>query len=278
MNALGIENVKVCLNTLGSKEARNAYVPALKEYFAPHLEEMCPDCKVRFEKNPLRMLDCKADANTDIMNNVPRISDYLTEEDKGYFEDLKNALDALGIKYEVSDKLVRGLDYYSNDVFELIYDNPESAINGLTLCAGGRYNDMGRDFDGPDVKAIGFAFGVERLMMALDELGIKVPNTSKDKVTVITLGKPVKQVGLKLVDYLRTNDIPAEIDYQSDNLKPQFKLAERIKARYIIIIGEDEVANNIMTIKDTVEQKEVKIKVDELNNYFNIKGDKNYAY
>ena len=278
MNALGIENVKVCLNTLGSKEARNAYVPALKEYFAPHLEEMCPDCKVRFEKNPLRMLDCKADANTEIMNNVPRISDYLTEEDKAYFEDLKNALDALGIKYEVSDKLVRGLDYYSNDVFELIYDNPESAINGLTLCAGGRYNDMGRDFDGPDVKAIGFAFGVERLMMALDELGIKVPNTSKDKVTVITLGKPVKQVGLKLVDYLRTNGIHAEIDYQSDNLKPQFKLAERIKARYIIIIGEDEVANNIMTIKDTVEQKEVKIKVDELNNYFNIKGDKNYAY
>jgi histidyl-tRNA synthetase len=115
-------------------------------------------------------------------------------------------------------------------------------------------------------------------MMALDELGIKVPDNSKDKVTVITLGKPVKQVGLKLVDYLRTNDIPAEIDYQSDNLKPQFKLAERIKARYIIIIGEDEVANNIMTIKDTVEQKEVKIKVDELNNYFNIKGDKNYAY
>lgn len=278
MNALGIGNVKVCLNTLGSKEARSAYVPALKEYFAPHLEEMCPDCKVRFEKNPLRMLDCKADANTDIMKNVPRISDYLTEEDKTYFEDLKNALDALGIKYEVSDKLVRGLDYYSNDVFELIYDNPESAINGLTLCAGGRYNDMGRDFDGPDVKAIGFAFGVERLMMALDELGIKVPSDGNDKVTVITLGKPVKQVGLKLVDYLRSNNIPAEIDYQSDNLKPQFKLAERIKARYIIIIGEDEVANNIMTIKDTKELKEVKISVEELNNYFNIKGDKNYAY
>ncbi len=278
MNALGIGNVKVCLNTLGSKEARSAYVPALKEYFEPHLEEMCPDCKVRFEKNPLRMLDCKADANTDIMKNVPRISDYLTEEDKTYFEDLKNALDALGIKYEVSDKLVRGLDYYSNDVFELIYDNPESAINGLTLCAGGRYNDMGRDFDGPDVKAIGFAFGVERLMMALDELGIKVPSDGNDKVTVITLGKPVKQVGLKLVDYLRSNNIPAEIDYQSDNLKPQFKLAERIKARYIIIIGEDEVANNIMTIKDTKELKEVKISVEELNNYFNIKGDKNYAY
>ncbi len=278
MNTLGIENVKVCLNTLGSKEARSAYVPALKEYFKPHLEEMCPDCKVRFEKNPLRMLDCKADANTDIMNNVPRISDYLTEEDKAYFEDLKNALDALGIKYEVSDKLVRGLDYYSNDVFELIYDNPESAINGLTLCAGGRYNDMGRDFDGPDVKAIGFAFGVERLMMALDELGIKVPSDGNDKVTVITLGKPVKKIGLQLVDYLRSNNIPAEIDYQSDNLKPQFKLAERIKARYIIIIGEDEVANNIMTIKDTFKQKEVKINVNELNNYFNIKGDKNYAY
>ena len=201
MNALGIKNVKVCLNTLGSKEARGAYVPALKEYFTPYLNELCADCRVRYEKNPLRMLDCKIDANTDIMKNVPKISDYLTEDDKQYFEDLKAALEVLGIKYEVSDKLVRGLDYYSNDVFELIYDNPDSAINGLTLCAGGRYNDMGKDFDGPDVKAVGFAFGVERLSMALDELGIKVPDDGLDQVTVITLGKEVKKVGLKLVDY-----------------------------------------------------------------------------
>lgn len=278
MNALGIKNVKVCLNTLGSKEARAAYVPALKEYFTPHLEEMCADCKVRYEKNPLRMLDCKVDANTDIMKNVPRISDYLTEDDKQYFEDLKSALEVLGIKYEVSDKLVRGLDYYSNDVFELIYDNPESSINGLTLCAGGRYNDMGRDFDGPDIKAIGFAFGVERLSMALDELGIKVPDSGLDQVTVITLGKEVKKVGLKLVDYLRTKGIPTEIDYQSENLKPQFKLAERNKSRYIIIIGEDEVANNIMTIKDTVLQKESKISVSELNKFFKVEGADDYAY
>lgn len=278
MNALGIKNVKVCLNTLGSKEARAAYVPALKEYFTPHLDEMCADCKVRYEKNPLRMLDCKVDANTDVMKNVPRISDYLTEDDKQYFEDLKSALEVLGIKYEVSDKLVRGLDYYSNDVFELIYDNPESSINGLTLCAGGRYNDMGRDFDGPDIKAIGFAFGVERLSMALDELGIKVPDSGLDQVTVITLGKEVKKVGLKLVDYLRTKGIPTEIDYQSENLKPQFKLAERNKSRYIIIIGEDEVANNIMTIKDTVLQKESKISVSELNKFFKVEGADDYAY
>lgn len=278
MNALGIKNVKVCLNTLGSKEARAAYVPALKEYFTPHLEEMCADCKVRYEKNPLRMLDCKVDANTDVMKNVPRISDYLTEDDKQYFEDLKSALEVLGIKYEVSDKLVRGLDYYSNDVFELIYDNPESSINGLTLCAGGRYNDMGRDFDGPDIKAIGFAFGVERLSMALDELGIKVPDSGLDQVTVITLGKEVKKVGLKLVDYLRTKGIPTEIDYQSENLKPQFKLAERNKSRYIIIIGEDEVTNNIMTIKDTVLQQESKISVSELNKFFKVEGADDYAY
>ncbi len=278
MEALGITGVKVCLNTLGSKEARAAYVPALKEYFTPYLDELCPDCKNRYEKNPLRMLDCKADAATEIMKNVPKISDYLTDDDKIYFEELKAALDTLGIKYEVSDKLVRGLDYYSNDVFELIYDNPESSINGLTLCAGGRYNDMGKDFDGPDVKAIGFAFGVERMMMALDELGIKIPNMKTDAVTVITLGKTVKKIGLGLVDYLRSHDIPAHIDYQSDNLKPQFKLAERTNSRYIIIIGEDEVANNIMTIKDTALQNETKINVNELNDYFSIKGDKKYAY
>ena len=278
MNALGIKNVKVCLNTLGSKEARGAYVPALKEYFAPYLDDLCADCRNRFEKNPLRMLDCKIDANTDIMKNVPKISDYLTDNDKQYFEELKAALEVLGIKYEVSDKLVRGLDYYSNDVFELIYDNPDSAINGLTLCAGGRYNDMGKDFDGPDVKAVGFAFGVERLSMALDELGIKVPDNDLEQVTVITLGKEIKKVGLKLVDYLRTNGVPTEIDYQSENLKPQFKLAERNNSRYIIIIGEDEVANNIMTIKDTKLQKETKINVSELNKFFEIEGADEYAY
>ena len=278
MNALGIKNVKVCLNTLGSKEARGAYVPALKEYFAPYLDDLCADCRNRFEKNPLRMLDCKIDANTDIMKNVPKISDYLTDNDKQYFEELKAALEVLGIKYEVSDKLVRGLDYYSNDVFELIYDNPDSAINGLTLCAGGRYNDMGKDFDGPDVKAVGFAFGVERLSMALDELGIKVPDNDLEQVTVITLGKEIKKVGLKLVDYLRTKGVPTEIDYQSENLKPQFKLAERNNSRYIIIIGEDEVANNIMTIKDTKLQKETKINVSELNEFFEIEGADEYAY
>lgn len=116
------------------------------------------------------------------------------------------------------------------------------------------------------------------MMMALDELGIKIPNSCKEQVTVITLGKTVKKIGLKLTDYLRTNGVPTEIDYQSDNLKPQFKLAERVKARYIIIIGEDEVANNMMTIKDTIEQKEVKLSVDKLNEYFGIEGVEKYAY
>ena len=148
----------------------------------------------------------------------------------------------------------------------------------MAVCAGGRYNDMGAEFDGPTIQAIGFAMGVERLMAIMDEAENTDYLEQNDSITVITLGQNAKLAGVKLTNYLRKNNLHAEIDYAANSLKPQFKLSERMNARYIIIIGEDEIANQEMTIKDTVLKTETKIKCSELNKYFNIEGSIDYAY
>lgn len=264
LKEIGLSKTTVLINNIGSGESRAKYEEALREYFKPHLESMCPDCKNRFEKNPLRILDCKVDKNTDIMNKAPRIFDFLTDEDKKYFIEICDILTSLGIKYEVSDRLVRGLDYYTNVVFEFIYEDETSPINGLTVLAGGRYNGLSKQLDGPNTEAIGFACGVERLMLALDELG-KFDFLNTDAlVQVITIGESVKVEGIKLANELREKGAYVEMDYVSHNLKPQFKLAERCKARYLIIIGEDEVKSGIYKVKDTVESTEKMLSKDEI--------------
>lgn len=264
LKEIGFTKIKVLINNIGSGESRVRYEEALKEHFKAHLDTMCPDCKVRYEKNPLRILDCKVDKEHDAMNTAPRIFDYLTDEDKAYFTRICEILDELGIKYEVSDRLVRGLDYYTNLVFEFLYDDESSPINGLTVLAGGRYNGLSKQLDGPDTEAIGFACGVERLMLALDELG-KFDFLNSDALfQVITIGESVKVEGIKLANSIRESGAYVEIDYVSHNLKPQFKLAERCKARYLIIIGEDEVKTGVYKVKDTLNNTESSMTKEEI--------------
>ena len=196
--------------------------------------------------------------------SAPRIFDYLTEEDKAYFTKICEILDSLEIKYEVSDRLVRGLDYYTNLVFEFLYDDESSPINGLTVLAGGRYNGLSKQLDGPDTEAIGFACGVERLMLALDELG-KFNFLNTDALfQVITIGESVKVDGIKLANSIREKGAYVEIDYVSHNLKPQFKLAERCKARYLVMVGEDEVKCGIYKLKDTVNNTETMMSKEDI--------------
>ena len=264
LKEIGFTKIKVLINNIGSGESRVRYEEALKEHFKAHLDTMCPDCKVRYEKNPLRILDCKVDKEHDAMNTAPRIFDYLTDEDKAYFTRICEILDELGIKYEVSDRLVRGLDYYTNLVFEFLYDDESSPINCLTVLAGGRYNGLSKQLDGPDTEAIGFACGVERLMLALDELG-KFDFLNSDALfQVITIGESVKVEGIKLANSIRESGAYVEIDYVSHNLKPQFKLAERCKARYLIIIGEDEVKTGVYKVKDTLNNTELSMTKEEI--------------
>lgn len=277
LQKLGIKNVKVAINTIGSKEGRARYEEALKEYFSSHIENMCDDCKKRLEKNPLRILDCKVDAKSDIMKNAPKIIDYLSDEDKAYFDKVLKCLDTLGVEYVIEQKLVRGLDYYNHTVFEFIYDDEKSNINGLTLLGGGRYNGLSKQFDGPETEAIGFGTGVERLMLVLDELGLYQDDEKLVDVVVINIGEETKLNALDLAAYLRRNNVSCELDYVSSNLKPQFKLSERVNAPYIIIIGLDEVEQGVFKLKNTVLKTEEMKNIEQLNEIFNIEGEK-YAY
>lgn len=256
LHEIGFQNIKVLINNIGSGDSRIKYEEALKSYFKDHLDELCGDCKVRFEKNPLRMLDCKVDKDNPIMKNAPSILDYLTENDKKYFNEVCDILDQLDIKYEISDRLVRGLDYYTNVVFEFICDDPKSSIYGSAVLAGGRYNGLAKELDGPDTEAIGFACGIERLIIALDELG-KFDNIKNNALfQVITIGENAKVEGIKLANEIRKRNVYVEMDYLNHNLKPQFKLSDRCHAKYLIIMGEDEIKSNQYKVKNTESQTE----------------------
>lgn len=277
LKKLGIKNVKVLVNNIGSKVSRENYEKVLVEYFTKNIDQMCSDCKNRLLKNPLRILDCKVDRETEIMKNAPKIADYLIEEDKNYSKAVIESLKALDVKYEEDQKLVRGLDYYTSTVFEFVYDDPNSPINGLTLLAGGRYNGLTKELDGPEMDAIGFATGIERLILVMNELGVMPEFEDRADACVITIGESTKLEGIRLTNYLRSYGLRCEIDYISNNLKPQFKLSDRINAKHILIIGEDELVNNQIKVKNIDLKQEEVINVENILNIFNIEGEK-YAY
>lgn len=264
LKEIGFDKIKVLINNIGSGESRRRYELALKEHFASHLDEMCADCKVRYEKNPLRMLDCKVDKDTEVMKSAPRIYDYLEEADREYFNQICSILSELGIEYQIHNQLVRGLDYYTNVVFEFVYDDSTSPIDGITVLAGGRYNGLSKELGGPDTEAIGFACGIERIIIALDELHHFQHLECYADAQIITIGENCKVAGIKLANELRLLNRYVEIDYVSHNLKPQFKLAERVKAKYLIIIGEDELQNENYKVKDVQNEKEMTLSKEEI--------------
>ena len=255
VKALGISSVKVCINTLGDDESRARYRAALKEYFAPYLDELCADCRRRYEQNPLRILDCKTDHDKECMKNAPKLSDYLNEESRDYFVRVQEALNALGIPYEVDQSIVRGLDYYTHTVFEVISTRPDSGAQA-TIFAGGRYDHFVSYFGGPDLSGIGFAIGMERLIALAEDDGYDFGSSSECDVYVIGLGDVAKEV-LALTQDLRHAGLITEAGYVPRSLKAQFKSADRNGAKYVVILGEDEVKNGTVNIKKTAERTQV---------------------
>ena len=254
---LGLKGIKVNINTLGDKESRENYRQALLDYFKPYLDELCEDCKTRYEKNPLRILDCKIDGNKEMMKNAPKIIDYLNDASKEHFENVKKYLDVLQIDYEVNPNLVRGLDYYTHTVFEV-----EASVEGFgsqnVLCGGGRYDHLVENVGGPSTPGVGFAMGMERLMTALEYENINVVEDDHIDCYIIPMEKGI-EYSFALLQDLRLNGFNVDIDYMNRKIQNNFKQADRLKAKFVIIIGEDEVNNNILTIKDNHTKEEYKV-------------------
>jgi len=260
---LGLKGIKVNINTLGDMESRNNYREALIQYFKPHLDTLCEDCKERFNKNPLRILDCKVDHNLDIMRNAPKTIDYLNDESKIHFENVKRYLTSMGIEYEVNTNLVRGLDYYTHTVFEV-----EASVEGFgsqnVLCGGGRYDNLVETLDGPKTSGVGFAMGMERLMTALDYEKVEMPLINNIDCYVIPMSDEEKDYAIHICMDLRLNGFITEMDYNSRNLKNNFKNADKLNTKFVIIIGEEEKNSGILTIKNNETKEEYKVEHDEL--------------
>ena len=263
---LGLREIKVKINSLGDNESRNNYREALKEYFRPYLDELCEDCRERFEKNPLRILDCKVDKDSEILKNAPITLDYLNEESKERFEKVKEYLEALEVDYEIDPKLVRGLDYYNHTVFEI-----EAHVAGFgsnnVLGAGGRYNGLVELLGGPSTPGVGFACGIGRLIMALDLENIKLPIKEDVEVFVMSVSDTEKNYAATLVQSLRMSGFRVESEYTGRGLKAQFKQADRLGTKFLIILNDEDLKRNEIKIKNNKTKEEVTLGLDYLLYY-----------
>ena len=267
---LGLKNVRVKINSLGDSESRNNYREALIEYFKPNIDSFCSDCKDRLEKNPLRILDCKIDKDNSIMKSAPKTIDYLNEESKKHFENVKKYLEAMDIDYEVDTNLVRGLDYYTHTVFEVEADIKDFGSQNV-LCGGGRYNNLVETLDGPKTDGVGFAMGMERVMEAIESESINLPMVNEIDCYIIPLSKNENEYATKLCMDLRLNGFIVDMDYDNRNLKSNFKTSDKKGSKFVIIIGEEEQKTNILTIKNNNTKEEQKIKYEELLDFLDEK-------
>lgn len=255
---LGLENLKLVINSLGDKESRNSHRKALVDHFTPYKHELCKDCQVRLTQNPLRILDCKTDQDHPAMKTAPSVLDYLNEESSRYFEELKDYLTMMGISYVVDPNLVRGLDYYNHTAFEIMSE-AKGFGSITTLAGGGRYDGLIEEFDGPRTPGIGFGMGLERLLMALEAEEREIPTDKQLDCFLVAVGEEPEKEAVRLAHELRKNNIQVDKDYQGRKMKAQFKAADRWKATYVLILGENELEKQIVNVRsmDTGEQEEI---------------------
>ena len=260
LKELGLKDVVVKLNSIGGIETRKKYREDLIKHFKSNINEFCSDCKERIEKNPLRILDCKIDSENDLVKNAPSILDYLSEDEKNHFDKVKEYLDVLDVNYEVDSSLVRGLDYYTNTVFEF-----ESKIKDIgAIGGGGRYDNLLSSLDGPDVPAVGFALGFDRIISVLDELEINASRDNSLDIYLLTISDNENNYALELAQNLRMCGYKVDMDLSGKTMKAKFKESDRYKSKFVIVIGEDEVKSGDLTIKDTLTKEDKKVNYDNL--------------
>jgi histidyl-tRNA synthetase len=258
---LGITQMDVKINSIGGRESRLAYLKTLEEALKPHYQKLCPTCQTRFHKNILRIFDCKNEGCQQILDDhAPAIIDHLNDEDRQHFEDIKKYLDITQTPYTIEKKLVRGLDYYTKTTFEI-----SSSLLGSqdAICGGGRYDHLVEDLGARPTPAVGVACGMERLLMVLEELEVFQDNTNSI-VPFVSLGEKAIECAFELITKCRQNNIPSEMDFMRRSMKAQMRNAGKSNARYVVIIGDREVEENQVMMKDMEKGEQRKIAFDDL--------------
>ena len=259
---LGLKEVKLQINSIGCAECRKAYSAALKEYFKPRLNEMCADCNSRFEKNPLRILDCKVCKA--ITANAPAITDYLCDDCGAHFKEVQKLLKLSGVEFTVNPSIVRGLDYYSRTVFEFV-SNAAGAQG--TVCGGGRYDTLLQQIGEKPVPAVGFGGGIERLLMVMEAEGVNIPEPQKTRIYVAGMDEKSREAAFKIVNELRFKGISAESDLMERSVKAQFKYADKLGAEYVAVIGENELSSGEVNIKKMSDGTQAAVKFADIITY-----------
>lgn len=254
---LGLKEVKVKINTLGDIESRNMYRDALVEHFSKYINELCPDCQERYKKNPMRILDCKNKNCGEITKNAPIILDYMCEECDTHFTEVKKYLDALNIPYTVDPGIVRGLDYYTKTIFEILNDD-------FTVCGGGRYDRLIEQLGGPEMPAVGFGLGIERLLLTLQNEGIEIPNEGLYDLYIGARGEDGKLASFKLANALRTRGIKTEINHMGRSLKAEMKYANKIGAKFTVVLGDDELQTGNAKLKRMSDGEQFEVNLNNI--------------
>lgn len=255
---LGIGNIELHINSIGCPSCRDNYNKILREFLSKKLEGLCETCNSRFEKNPMRILDCKNDNCQSEIKEAPLMLNHICDDCRVHFDSVKEYLDLAKIEYIVDPKIVRGLDYYTRTSFEFISE--EIGAKG-TVCGGGRYDGLIEQLGGPSTPGIGFGMGIERLILSLENNNIQLPSMKGLDVFIVTIGEKADKEAFRLLHELRTNCISADKDHLGRSIKAQFKYADKVNTSYTIVIGDDEIAKDIVTLKNmkTGEQEEIKL-------------------
>lgn len=268
LKSMGVSDLKLEINSVGCPNCRSAHRQALKEFLEPKYDKLCDTCKTRFDKNPMRILDCKSPADKELVKGAPMMIDYLCDDCKDAFQELQENLNAMDIPFETNPKIVRGLDYYTKTAFEFV---TESLGAQGTVCGGGRYDNLVEEVGGPPIPGVGFGLGKERLLMLMEANGVEIEEPSNCDVFIAVMGKDAKLHGLKLQRELRNKGLKVQMDNLQRNIKGQFKYSDRLKAKYTIVIGENELKEGSATLRDMKNSTQTTVKFEDLFEIISVK-------
>lgn len=261
LDSVGLKDLSVNINSIGCPSCRKAYSDALREYLKADYDELCDTCKGRYTRNPLRILDCKSEKCQEIVKNAPSLLDYICDDCREHFEEFKSCLDSMGIEYKIDPGIVRGLDYYTKTVFEIISGD-------FTVCGGGRYDGLVEELGGKPTPAIGFGLGIERLLLRLEETGVVIPEPDPVTLYIAPLGEGAVKTAQKMVYELRKSGISADTDHMGRALRASMKYADKLNAKYTIVMGDNEIEAGEAQIKNMATGEQVMVKLDKISEFF----------